>query len=147
MRAIALRVAPHRPCALDASVSDSLIAVGPARARSRGQRRALLAGTMLGGAVLFAALAVPAFADGGAGGGGGGSLAVGGTGGTTNTTTAAGPAASEPSPEGMAAVAAAVGRAAPAGTVERAPIPAAALLPAALADRALAPAVRTEVTA
>jgi len=90
MRAIALRVAPHRPCALDASVSDSLIAVGPARARSRGQRRALLAGTMLGGAVLFAALAVPAFADGGAGGGGGGSLAVGGTGGTTNTTTAGG---------------------------------------------------------
>src|SRR5262249_57798690 len=68
-RATALRGAPHRRCALDASISDIAILTAPARTRGGGQRRALLAGTMLAGVVLFTALAAaPARADGGAGG-------------------------------------------------------------------------------
>jgi hypothetical protein len=68
-RAVALRGAPHRRCALDASISDMAIAVVPARARGLVQRRTLLAGTMLAGVVLLNALTpAPARADGGAGG-------------------------------------------------------------------------------
>jgi len=66
---MALRGARRQPWALDASVSDSVISVAPARARGLVQRRALLAGTMLAGVVLLTALAAaPARADGGAGG-------------------------------------------------------------------------------
>ena len=69
MRATAVRGAPHRPCSLHASVSDSAISVAPAKARSLVQRRSLLAGTMLAGMVLFTAVAdIPALADGGKGG-------------------------------------------------------------------------------
>src|SRR6516165_10577824 len=89
-RAMALRGAPHRRCARDASVSDTVILVAAARARGLVQRRAMLAGTMLAGAILFTALAGPASADGGAGGPGLSILTAGGTGGTTNTTTAGG---------------------------------------------------------
>jgi len=85
-----MRGAPRQRCALDASISDMAIAVVPARARGLVQRRALLVGTMLAGAILFAALAGPASADGGAGGRGASTLTAGGTGGTTNTTTAGG---------------------------------------------------------
>src|SRR5262249_39075565 len=67
--AMARRGARRQPWALDASVSDSVISVAPARARGLVQRRALLAGTMLAGVVLLTALAAaPARADGGAGG-------------------------------------------------------------------------------
>jgi outer membrane autotransporter protein len=60
-----------------------------AAARTRGvvQRRALLAGSMLAGTILFTALTAPAQADGGAGGNSGG---AGGTGGTTSATSAGG---------------------------------------------------------
>jgi hypothetical protein len=67
MRAMGLRGAPRQPCAPDASISDSVILLAPARARSREQRTALLAGTMLTGVVLLTALAGQALADGGAG--------------------------------------------------------------------------------
>jgi uncharacterized protein with beta-barrel porin domain len=89
MRAFALRVAPHQPCALDASVSDRVISVAPARTRSLVQRLALLAGTMLASVVLLTALVGPALADGGAGGKGG-SGATGGNGGGTSATAAGG---------------------------------------------------------
>jgi uncharacterized protein with beta-barrel porin domain len=89
MRAFALRVAPHQPCALDASVSDRVISVAPARTRSLVQRLALLAGTMLASVVLLTALVGPALADGGAGGKGG-SGATGGNGGGTSAAAAGG---------------------------------------------------------
>ena len=62
-------------------MSSVVISLAPARARSLMQRRALLAGTMLAGAVMLAALPGPARADGGAGGTGLGS--AGGAGGVT----------------------------------------------------------------
>jgi hypothetical protein len=55
IRAMAMRGAPHQPSAPDASISDNVIST--ARARSFGQRRTLLAGTMLAGVVLLTALA------------------------------------------------------------------------------------------
>ena len=79
-----MRGVPLARCAPDASLSDLVISLAPARARSLMQRRALLAGTMLAGTVLFAALANPARADGGAGGAGAGS--GGGAGGVTAAT-------------------------------------------------------------
>jgi hypothetical protein len=83
MRAVGLRVAPHQPCALDASISDSAISVAPARRRSLVQRCALLAATALAGAMVFAALAAaPARADGGKGGDGTAGSGTGGAGGT-----------------------------------------------------------------
>jgi len=54
---MAMRGAPHQPSAPDASISDNVISIAPARARSFGQRRTLLAGTMLAGVVLLTALA------------------------------------------------------------------------------------------
>jgi autotransporter-associated beta strand protein len=50
---MALRDAPHRPCALDASVSDSVISVAPAR---RPLMRLLSAGTALVGALVAVAM-------------------------------------------------------------------------------------------
>src|SRR5262249_11570589 len=56
MRAMALRDALHQRCALDASVSDTVISVAPTRTRRWVQQRALLAGTMLAGTILLTAL-------------------------------------------------------------------------------------------
>jgi len=89
IRAMALRGAPRQPSAPDASISDNVISIAPARARGLVQRRALLAGTMLAGMILFTALsAAPARADGGAGGHGG--AGTGGSGGTTSATSTGG---------------------------------------------------------
>ena len=103
----------------DASISDIVISLAPARARSLMRRRALLAGTMLAGAVMLAALPGPARADGGAGGAGPGS--AGGAGGVTSATVGGDGGGSTNSVAGAPAAAAAAAPARSAALAARRP--------------------------